>query len=149
MGLLALINRLFGPVAPPPQPESTPVEEPARTDRDLFGPFDKGDGGHAWADPLYITRQMWLGTQGRLDELLRLMASEKEEESIMAWQAQDDVVNAARFAFAMLPFDPETASGATDDLVLDVLDEWAAYCEKKNPTFASSPTSLPFTALTS
>jgi hypothetical protein len=116
-----------------------------------------------FADPLVIQRRLFEATQGQF--YTRLMPESQTtarspglgpdgkplpplpEERIaadaVALPASAAVVEAVRYAFELLPWDRKTGEGLTEEQVIDLLDEYHAWCAKKNASTEEPPTCSP------
>lgn len=98
------------------------------SERLVFGPYHRGDGVEIYADPLAVNRAIVKALKGDHNRVLAELSHEVEDVRL---EAEGQAVDAARPAFGMHPFDPETGAGVTDKEVLDVLCQFCEYLEQK------------------
>lgn len=91
-----------------------------------------------YGDPLRIQRDLYLKL-GDPD------AAFKAADEGNDFYAQNTIVDNAREAFHMVPFNPETGTGATDEDVEAALTALFSYFEKKSLNSATKPSSEPST----
>ncbi len=105
---------------------------------EIFGPYATGkknpDGTweYVFADPFRVRRL--------LDSLL---PGDEANRIVGQWPNGDceRLVATVRQVFGLLPFDPATGTGATEEAVIEIWDAWQGWCQKKNPTPGTMPTS--------
>lgn len=107
-------------------------------DRDIFQYFN-GEC-EAWGDPLAIHRRLTLALGGHPN---RYIEQAKAAEELVAAEAEEKLDEAIRIAFRMVPFDPLTGSGATENHCRAALAAYADFLEKKNPSGATLPSPSP------
>lgn len=88
------------------------------------------------------------GDPFRIDRILSAIPPEQFEamdhpDPAISHPAIEKVIAVGRIAFDLAPFDRKTGTGATEKVVRDALEAFAAYTEKKNVTPATPPTSPP------
>lgn len=108
------------------------------TERRIFGPYDRaGDGSVNYADPLRIHRRLVHSLEGEPDVTL---AATRSEVEAVAFEATEKLLRAVVYAFELVPFDPATGKGVTEQDCLALLNHWCDWQSKKNASAASSPT---------
>jgi len=121
------------------QPPGAPTYETRR----VFGPYDRGDGVGTYADPIRVHRRLKAMLDG---DPARVIAQSRAEVAVVAMEAKDRVLAAAVRALDLLPFDPATGQGATEDQVVEALNAYLKWEEETRDFFASSPTPAPSSA---
>jgi hypothetical protein len=95
-----------------------------------------------WADPFALNRALWAACDGRLDVIL---SDAQNDDPLLHGPACELLLQAVREAFALVPFNPATGTGATEDEALDCHEAFLAWSAKKKRRAASSPTFSPAT----
>jgi len=108
-----------------------------------------GELWHVWA--LANGVQQALGAVARFDRQCREAAeqglpapdeaSRPEGPTGEMFDAEEALLDAARVAFDLPPFDPDTGTGATEEVCRDCLAAWLDFVSKKNDEDGGSPTS--------
>lgn len=93
-----------------------------------------------FADPLSTYRRIVTEVGGDLDGTLQMMQSLNPSQAIAA---TEKLLAATRAAFNLTPFNGMTGEGCCDEDVQALLERFTAWCEKKNPSAETSPTSPP------
>lgn len=111
-------------------------------ERKIYGPYDRGDGVHVWADPVATRRELVHQLGGDLDQVLADYHSPAEPQAYAATKA---LAAATVAALGLMPFSPETGCGLTEDEVLAELGRFFDFEEakKKSVPTSSTPTSSP------
>jgi hypothetical protein len=108
--------------------------------RAIFGPYPRGDGTSLHGDPIRIRRRLVHALEGDLN---RWLAEYRCDIEPLAFAAAERLLAATVEAFDLIPFDPLSGVGASDDEVLGVLASFLAFEESKKKTASNSPTGVP------
>lgn len=108
----------------------------AEQNKRIFKYFDGVE--EVFGDPLRIQRDLYLKLG---DPDAAFEAAQKGTD----YYAANTIVDNAREAFHMVPFDPKTGIGATDEDVEAAITALFEYFEKKSPNIATKPSSEPST----
>lgn len=104
----------------------------------VFGPYFNGDE-EVFGDPVVIHRRLWAQLQGRPNDYFDLIR-QHEAEPVKSAQAAESVEMAVRHAFSMIPFDPATGQGATQEDCFAALNLFLAYKDEKKVSGSGSQT---------
>lgn len=107
-------------------------------ERCIFGPYDKGDGTLVYADPMRVRRRLKAMLDGNPEKVLA--QATQTDVPQFASEATDRVLAAAVYALDLVPFDATTGAGATEDMVVGVLNSFLAFEAEKKTTEPSCPT---------
>lgn len=92
-----------------------------------------------FGDPLRIWRRLNNHLEGKGRETWE--AAAQEANLLEADRAQEKIYRAAVVAFDLVPLDPDTGAGCTEDHVKEVLDSFLKWIEQKKSEAENSPTS--------
>lgn len=104
-----------------------------------------------YGDPLRIHNRMCRACEGDPNKLVDRIIGEDGEfkpENPLSFEAQEMFVRAVRFAFELLPFDPQTGQGAKESDCLRAWNSYTDWLQKKSPSTEQSQTSPPLSAAT-
>lgn len=107
-------------------------------ERLIYGPFDRGDGIHVFADPVRVKRRLTKLLDGQPGKVIRRSRDETAPE--LALEAEERVIAATARAFDLIPFDPETGGGVRDDQAIALLNDFLSWLDQKKTSAATSPT---------
>lgn len=102
----------------------------------IFGPYWDGAAG-VYADPYRVHRRLVAALDGRPNEYLKNYRTDPE--------AKDRVLEAARVALDMVPFDKTTGRGATEADTEAALLAYLSFFASRGRRAATSPTSRSLT----
>lgn len=107
----------------------------SEAERSIYSPSRNGEPiGHY--DPLAIRRKLVIATKGKFNDLLKQQQGDDELEAAIA---EEELVAAVRFAFALAPLTP--TGGVADADALDLLDDYLDYLKNSNSAGDSEPNS--------
>ena len=103
-----------------------------------------------YGDPYAIFRQLIAGCDGDFEGVVKAWLG---DNIAMRVKAIDKLLAVSRKAFAMVPFNPMTGTGATDEEVQQVMEtffDWSAQKKTKHDTLPTPPpaTDCPETSTT-
>jgi hypothetical protein len=96
--------------------------------RKIFGPYHNGSR-LVYGDPLKIHRRLTVALKGDPNKVI---SDSKDPNYQVAAVATEKLARAATEAFDLLPLDPQTGQGATEDEALSVLATFNEWLEKKD-----------------
>ena len=111
--------------------------------RQIFGPYLRGDGTEVMADPLRVRRKLKALLDG--DPKKAVEQARDPTIPVLADKAMDRVLAAAVEALDLVAFDPATGEGLDEGQVIAVLNEYIAWEEATALFFGQTPTTQPFT----
>jgi hypothetical protein len=109
-----------------------PIEQ-----RQIFGPYWNGQA-RVYGDPVRLKRRLDHAARGELPKWIERWNDPSHPQH---HEALDALLGAARWAMELVPFDPATGSGATDDEAEFALRQLLEWLEGKGPRAETSPTS--------
>lgn len=95
-----------------------------------------------YGDPYAIFRQLIAGCDGDFEGVVKAWSG---DNLAMRVKAIDKLLSVSRKAFGMVPFNPMTGDGATDEDVQQVLETFFEWSAQKKTKQGTSPTSPPAT----
>ncbi len=105
-------------------------------ERQIFGPYDRGDGQEVFADPLRIRRRL----RDLLDgDVAKAVARTKGEIPALRLEAMDRLLAAAVLALDLVPFNLATGQGAKEDLIVCNLNAFLDWEEVQKKTDEGTP----------
>lgn len=104
----------------------------------VFGPYFDG-AAERYGDPIVIHRRLWARLQGRPNDYFELIR-QHAAEPVKSEQAAESVEMACRAAFEMVPFEPETGRGATQEDCFAALNLFLKYQDQKKVSGSGSRT---------
>ena len=127
-------------------------------DKYVYGPYLVAGGTSpvlTMGDPLRIYRTLLLHCRGDINQVISdshatipaqyspegTKLSDEQPDLLKRYQSTDLLISATRAAFNMVPFDPQTGTGATDALCLSVFDTFMEWLESFDSPVASGPAS--------
>lgn len=109
-------------------------------ERQIFGPYDLGDGRQVYGDPFRLNRQLVHLLDGSPGTVLRALKSAEEP---VRFEATEKIVDAARQVFGLVPFNPADGSGALDTDALALARRFIEWVDAVKKNSATTPTSPP------
>jgi hypothetical protein len=104
---------------------------------DIYGPYNNGTN-NVYGDPLRITRRLDQKLQGNHDKWAERTYSTRVEEKA---EALGKLAEAAVFAFELVPFDPKSGRGCTEQVAINVLQAFNEWRKEKKENARNSVTS--------
>lgn len=95
--------------------------------REIYGPYFNGEE-QLFADPLSAYRKLIFHLDGKPRETVE---ESKSEDVEVSYPAKEKLVEAARAAFYLAPFNPRDGSGARDEDAWVVLVDFLNWVTKK------------------
>lgn len=111
-------------------------------DRKIFGPIFNGrEVVHI--DPTRVKRKMSALCPGNLfnEHLLRWKNPQQEVDPQLSLESSEIVLDCIIKAFDLIPFDPLSGNGLSDDDVIDVWNSYSEWVKKKLTSTENSQTS--------
>lgn len=91
-----------------------------------------------WGDPVAIYRRILAACEGDVNLLLSRVSSEIRDQQPLLWaESMARLMEVVRGVLGMIPFDPSTGEGATDQDCLNALEAWRTWMNEKKAPAAS------------
>ncbi len=110
------------------------------TEKQIFGPFDRGDGVMIYVDPIRVRRWLTALLDGRPGKVLE---TARCDVPLLAAEAEDRVLAASVTAFGLAAFNPATGEGLREDGIRAILNSFLAWWSDLKKKVERTPTSPP------
>lgn len=125
----------------------------SESERKIFGPYFNGESS-VYADPIRVHRRLCYkldGDPNRHFQKLRTLTDpegkplppDQQTPEAERFQAKERVLEAAAYALDMVPFDPQSARGATENDVMAALRAYLEFRSEKKVNGQTSPLFAP------